>query len=90
MELQESMLILMPMPDCKQNIFIRNTSNISNRIQNKTNNMIIQEAHIESTNEPIYSVVDTCMTCNGLCEVILFVTKNRNEAEEYMMNAQYN
>jgi hypothetical protein len=52
--------------------------------------MTIQEAYIESTNEPIYSVVDTCMTCNGLCEVILFVTKNRSEAEEYMMNTHYN
>lgn len=52
--------------------------------------MIIQEAYIESTNEPIYSVVDTCMTCNGLSEVILFVTKDRNKAEEYMLNAQYN
>lgn len=46
--------------------------------------MIIQEAYIESTNEPIYSVVDHCMTCNGLCEVVLFVTNDRNEAEKYI------
>lgn len=48
--------------------------------------MEIQTAYVESTNQPIYYVVDMCWTCNGLCEVILFESKNRNDAELYILN----
>lgn len=48
--------------------------------------MVIQEAYIESMGEPIYYVVDMCMTCSGWCEVILFKSKNRTDAEKYIVD----